>query len=666
MAGTEKRQLILDLLARNKMGPDTSAAARDVDKVGDAAEDAEFKLSDFGKSSVVAGAGAERLGKESDKTGRQISKLSVEIALAEKELQSLARSFSDTDDAAERLDISKGIRKSENDIRRLSKSKGILSAILPDPSPGDTKKWTDKLGAQISSGLASSGPLMGGGAIIAGILAPTVAAGLAGAVVGGIGVGGIIGGLALVAKDPAISGWATNIGKDFADKVNASAKGAFLAPAMDSLGKLEALANRSAPKIGKIFTATAPSVDKFTDSLVGAGDALLDSIVGAAGKSAPAMEALGRIIQGTSESVADFITMLASHSEEGASALDDLNDALQNTITVVGGTVDALATWKGWMDNVDDALDKGRYFLEDHGKFLDLTADGYKKGSAAAKLYRDGIIGAAGSVNDYDHYLKGAADNTNTLAGAHTNAEKAALGQRDALVGLSNELKAETDPVFGLLNAQQKLDNAQQAVTKSTKDHGRNSRETKAALRDLALAAIDLQGRAGGLGSTFDGNLSPAMRNTLKAAKLTDAQIDDIAKEFRDAKRAGDAYARTYGATAKLTTVYKTIYSTNNENSPGVGSAIRDRRASGGPVTRGTPYLVGENGPEIVVPNAAGRVLSAASSRGFGAVGSMATGGGQMMAGGLKVQLELIGQHEVVSAFRGLIRTANLLQTEGA
>jgi hypothetical protein len=38
-------------------------------------------------------------------------------------------------------------------------------------------------------------------------------------------------------------------------------------------------------------------------------------------------------------------------------------------------------------------------------------------------------------------------------------------------------------------------------------------------------------------------------------------------------------------------------------------------RASGGPVSRGQPYVVGEQGPELFMPNMSGRVLSAAQSR---------------------------------------------------
>jgi phage-related minor tail protein len=43
-----------------------------------------------------------------------------------------------------------------------------------------------------------------------------------------------------------------------------------------------------------------------------------------------------------------------------------------------------------------------------------------------------------------------------------------------------------------------------------------------------------------------------------------------------------------------------------------VGSGLRNEmegRATGGPVTAGTPYIVGERGPEIVVPGRSGTVI---------------------------------------------------------
>ncbi|MEU8186002.1 phage tail tape measure protein [Micromonospora carbonacea] len=144
---------------------------------------------------------------------------------------------------------------------------------------------------------------------------------------------------------------------------------------------------------------------------------------------------------------------------------------------------------------------------------------------------------------------------TSSLTGAtkeyKTSAEAAAAaatGQRDALVDLAAKMRAETDPVFGLLDAQQGLAKAQREAAAAVKEHGRNSDEAKEATRKLALAAITLQGAAGELSGTFDGRMTPALRATLLAAGLTKQEIKDVERQFRDAKTAGEEYDGDYKA----------------------------------------------------------------------------------------------------------------------
>ena len=49
-------------------------------------------------------------------------------------------------------------------------------------------------------------------------------------------------------------------------------------------------------------------------------------------------------------------------------------------------------------------------------------------------------------------------------------------------------------------------------------------------------------------------------------------------------------------------------------------SAIGEN-ATGGPVIKGAPYIVGERGPELFVPQGAGSVVNAATTRGLGGGG---------------------------------------------
>lgn len=680
----DKREIIVDLLARDKSGPATSSFSKGIKDVGDAADKADDKLGKFSETTVIAGHEADNLGDQSEQAAKRLKRLDEEIALTTAELKVLAAAFADTSDKAERMDISKSIRKSQSELGKLTKSKNLLEEILPDPQPGQIKQWVSKLQGAIGDGLAEAGPLAIGAGVAAVALAPTLGAAVAGAVVGGVGLGGIVGGVALAAQDPAINAEASKIGSSFLKSIQASAKDAFQGPLTSSLDKLGAYSEKAAGKIGTIFANTAPMLGKFTDSVIGAGDALLDSLVYASGKSGPAVDALGGALQNVSQHVADFIEILADHSEEGASGINDIADALGHMIDVTGAVVGALADIKGGLDKLDGGIDSARYKLEDHVSWLDLTADGYKKGSAAAELYRQGLIGVAGSYNDYDHYVQGATEATSKFRPAIMNTTQEINAQREALTELSKTLQAETDPVFGLLDAEDQLADAQKAATQAIKDHGKGSREADAALRKLAEAALNVEGKAGALASTFSGGLTPQLRATLEAAGLTKGQIDRLAKQFQAAKKDGDSFAKTYKAnlsvdtgtaTARIEHV-RTLLSQVRSKKISVSVLVADSqldkvnntlnrlggaRAKGGSVTKDVPYWVGENGPELMVPEANGRVMSAAASRGAttaGPSGSRAINGG----GSQTVRLELVGQSEFVSAFRYLVRTANLLQ----
>ncbi|MEU4367558.1 phage tail tape measure protein [Micromonospora chersina] len=176
-----------------------------------------------------------------------------------------------------------------------------------------------------------------------------------------------------------------------------------------------------------------------------------------------------------------------------------------------------------------------------------VTVDELKKLFPEYAAALETTAAAAGEAVSPTATLTGKTKEYKTSADA---AAAAARGQRDALVELSGMLKAETDPVFGLLDAQAKLTEAQKAAAKAVKEHGRNSAEAKDATRDLALAAIELQGKAGELSSTFDGEMTPALRATLAAAGLTDRQIEDVAKQFRQAKADAEKYDGDYRANA--------------------------------------------------------------------------------------------------------------------
>ncbi|WP_030443154.1 phage tail tape measure protein [Actinoplanes subtropicus] len=149
-------------------------------------------------------------------------------------------------------------------------------------------------------------------------------------------------------------------------------------------------------------------------------------------------------------------------------------------------------------------------------------------------------------LGDLNSALQVGADGQDKYKTAAAAAAGAARGERDAIGALFSMLKAETDPVFALIDAQKKLADAQKAYTGAVKAHGRNSAEAKAADLDLAKAALGLQNSVGDLSNQFNGKLDPAFVNTLRAAGLTKTQIADVAKQFEGAKKSADKYTGKY------------------------------------------------------------------------------------------------------------------------
>jgi TP901 family phage tail tape measure protein len=368
------------------------------------------------------------------------------------------------------------------------------------------------------------------------------------------------------------------------------------------------------------FGAAAVNVDRLTDSL---------SNLATTGKSA------GELNDVFGKDMKNFA--LAAKSADAASHgfWGGLND-LTSSIPGVGSAVDALNERihgmsfnqaKDSMTGLDGALVNFMNTTKDYNKasalwqqmliksglnteqLAALLPNAYKQlgvMSAESMKAKDGLNGVAGAAKGVAGPTGKAADATKEYADAADAAAGAARGEVGALTDLSNRMKAEIDPVFGLITAEQGLTKAQKDAAAAVKTHGRNSVEAKAATRELALAAIDLQGKAGALSSSFDGKLSPALVKTFKAAGLTDGQIKDVAKQAKQAKADLDKYDGKYvadvsargvkGVAAQLATLgdmQKALKSGTapkggwNQASGALAKAINDPklRADGGPIS---------------------------------------------------------------------------------
>lgn len=555
----------------------------------------------------------EVFGKTAKTAAGHVEHLDHEIKQAKKELRELAIAFAEAETAADRADLSKSIRKAQGEISSLTKNQNFFKNLLPNEqnNPGIFKKFSSSISDSIMEGV-SAGPWW---APVAAAAAPLIGGVISAAVIGAAGVGGVIGGVLLAARDPRVAAAGTALGQNLLGQLEKDAD-VFVGPVLANISKVEAAFGGMNDDIKKIFSGSAGFLNPLVNGILGAVKGILGGIESLVSKGKPVIDALGQTFTTIGSAVGDALTTIAGGSKSAATALTDFAGDVAVVIRGVGWAVRALTELYNAM-MLPTHLETNWYFK-------------YKTGIdyAAAKTPVATI-----AVNTLAGVLPNLAHKTKEYATAADAAAGAANGEREALGALYSELKAQTDPVFALIDAQKKLADAQKTYSSAVKAHGKKSAEAKAADLDLAKAALDLQLGVGNLSTTFNGKLSPAMLQTLHAAHLTDAQIAGISRQFADAKKSGDAYAKSYAATvsvkdfpttqAKIKAIKdsldgisgKTITIKVRADLP-AGLALGNllHRAGGGPVKAGVPYVVGEQRPEVFVPDQDGTIAPSVSS----------------------------------------------------
>lgn len=219
----------------------------------------------------------------------------------------------------------------------------------------------------------------------------------------------------------------------------------------------------------------------------------------------------------------------------------------------------------------------------------------------------------------------------------------------------ANELRKQIDPIFAFLDAQDNLTDAQKEYTAAVKKHGRNSAEAEKANRDLTRAQFDLMAAAEALAGNFDGRLTPAQRQTLKAAGATEAQLRDLERQLARTKSRAEAYAKTYRA--RIITVYETTGQrvagiTGSGGHSAMAHGGISGAAGGGP--RGGLTWVGEEGPELVDLAPGSTVIPAGTSANM-----LAAGGGPVQ---LVLKIERTGDRLIDALMEAL---AQQIRVEG-
>jgi len=212
---------------------------------------------------------------------------------------------------------------------------------------------------------------------------------------------------------------------------------------------------------------------------------------------------------------------------------------------------------------------------------------------------------------------------------------------------LARKKEELADPKLGLSSDQQArgLDQFRQTIDPTVAEGlTQNIRSLKTELEDLVNPINQITGAANAIGSAFSQSFTNAITGATSAKQALSDFFKSVASYFLD--MAGQIIAKMV-TIAILNTVVKLLPGGGGFNlgstslgagggevggigtlGPNFGIA---QRAAGGPVSANTPYIVGERGPELMVPSGNGTIIP---NDVFSASRAAISGGGPLGAAG--------------------------------
>lgn len=297
-----------------------------------------------------AGSGLDRFGDSLDATEKDAQDLDRQIGEVEDNLKTLAVAFARTTDAADRVDITKGIRRQQAELRKLTKAKDLLGNIeeagkelgggllggIAKVLPDGMSKVFSGLPPQVQAGVATAGAAIG--ITLAGAVGAALTAGILLAVGGGV----LVAGIKAASDSPQVrAAW-----KTFGDRAKAAFKDfgkpfeGPLARAADTFG--DAL-ERMAPTLKRMGESMAPVIDKLAPALAGMAEKSLPGIEKAMEAGKPLWDTLAEHAPKIGEAIDKFFSSIAEGGPGANKFLGDFLTLLESQITMLGKVIGTLA-----------------------------------------------------------------------------------------------------------------------------------------------------------------------------------------------------------------------------------------------------------------------------------------------------------------------------------
>ncbi len=559
------------IVEEEKKGDGYNQAAKDIDQYSGKVSEADLKTKKWAETQKT-------LQVEIDKSRTRIKELHEEVAK--------------TGDTS----IFGDIRKEEARIRGFEST---LKALAPVAEQAG-RSFADTLGESLK-GVDFRGvliPALIGAAVL---IAPALGAIIAGAVTGVVGLGGVAGGLFAASKDPKVRAAASDLGHHISEVFFASGS-SFVGPIQQAAVMLKH--DFDSLDLKSTFALAAPYVTEFAMGIGGIATDFMPGFNQALAKGKPAIDLFASRLPEIGKDLGDMLSKMAG-SKGTLEGVNSLFNLISGTIHITGTSI----AWLG--DRYHDFNQAAAGTNEFIAKVYSLIGD--KQNAAAFQETAD-------EFKNLDDVAQQGAIHFQTVAGAEKYNAAITAQMGDAAAEAAAKVKELDDVTRSLFGTENSLADANLAVAQGFLDLQTNLVKGKKNWSDNTQAGIDnqkmLQQQIEAIQRRRDAAVEAA--GTDKAAidaanKKYQEQLDlilDIGRKAGDTQAALDKLAGNYNINVVVNTIQHGVEVAAGIIASALSQVGIQKRASGGPVMAGQPYVVGDGGrPELFVPSQNGYIM---------------------------------------------------------
>jgi hypothetical protein len=663
-----------------------TGATKSLDDLGDEVKELDAELDKIPPDAMKAAAAMKLLSGDVTLVGKSVSDLGAKsvglsvldakIRESQREVRKLSDEFMKTGD----LDVFKKLGDATGKLEGLKAVRtklkdAIVGGVVDGVSnagKGFVGFWKDALGSMGGSELKTIG--ITAGLIIAAAAAPVIGSAVGGALLAGAAAGPLAAGVGMAVNDPRVQAEMDKLGMRFGDTMQRSA--VYFVPVVErAFQTLSQSWERLAPQVEQSFVNVSPLVDKITKGVTELAENAMPGFVKATGAAGPVFDQIENTLHAVGIEVGKLFEMLAEHPHEAAGAIQFFGMMATGAISLVTATLELLLD--GWAAFTTMAQASAATMYKYFG-WVPVLGEMFRKAWEAANMLYDTAHGQGATAMQSFGRSLGTAGET----AAQAEERVARLRERSELLAGSmgqaaskaGTLKAALDQLNGAaISAEQAELNYQAAIDRATESIEKNGKTTDANTEKGRANREALLGIVTATQAKIDATYTETLAT--KGQEAADAAAAEAAKQGRQAiiaaalamgysKERAEEYAdRLMKIPGQVSTAFM-IYGTDNAEEQiqaikdslarvpgsktitikvkadlpsGISMGNLMHRASGGPVSAGTPYVVGEHEPEVFVPNMDGTIVPSLSQ--FASMRS--TGQGAWSGGGMPRELVL-------------------------